>query len=128
MASDEALIDLYLYFAVQAAEGDGLAPELGPEPVGVHDMLVDFSRLLRADSVEWQDEDDEPLDPAECKDLNDFHPGEYEAYSAVRKLIAGYIPPLNSETEMFRRRNQIPVDSAFWTDARIAAAVALGMK
>ena len=128
MANDEALIDLYLYFAVQAAEGDGLAPELGPEPVGVHDMLVDFSRQLRADSVEWHDEDGEPLDPSEVDDLNSYHPGEYEAYAAVRKLIAGYIPPLNSDTEMFRRRNHIAVDDAFWTDARIAAAVALGMK
>lgn len=127
-AKDEILIDLLVYFAVHAPEGDGLAPELGPEPTGVHDMLVDFSRQLRADTVEWSDEDGEPLAPAEVREFNDFHPGEYEEYAHVRKLIIGYIPPLNSEPEMFRRRNGIPVDTDFWTDERIRAALALGME
>ena len=128
MANDQAIIDLFLYFAVQAPEGDGLAPELRREPVGLHDMLVDFSRQLRAESREWFDENGDPIDPDEIGDLNDYHPGEYEANAIVRKLVVGYIPPLNTEAEMYRRRNNIAVTDAFWTDERITAAVALGMK
>jgi len=124
MASDELLIDTYVYFWLHEPDVDGRVKALGVEPEWALEFLDEMSRDLRKQG-EWTDDQGNPVDQDVIDDLATHFPGEYEAHKKVSHLTKAHIPERNDAVSRYRRKNNVSTFDTFWTEDRIRAFISM---